>query len=333
MTRAVAWENRIGRRIRLRDLHILFCVIQEGSMAKAAVQLRISQPAISEAIANLEYAIGARLLDRSRRGVAPTLYADALLRRGRIAFDELRQAVSEIESLNNPAMGEVRIACSESLQASILAPIIERFRRSYPGVILHVGQVTTPTIIPVVGLPELRERQVDLILARLASRDVDDNLEDDVSVEVLFDDPMVVAVGAQHPLARRRKVELAELVGEPWILPPPNSLNYSVVAEAFQAKGLAMPKVILVSYSVHLRTLLLPTDRYVTAFASTNLSFAKNSNLKILPVTLPARSWPIAIITLKNRSLSPAVQRFIECVRQVAKPLGANSRFTMRPKA
>src|SRR5262245_35264731 len=148
MTKPINWESRIGRRIRLRDLHILFTVIQHGGMAKAASSLGISQPAVSEAIASLEHALGAKLLDRSRRGTEPTLYADALLRRGRVAFDELRQAVSEIESLSNPALGEVRIACAESLAASILPPIIQNFRRQYPDVILQVAQVGSPTIIP-----------------------------------------------------------------------------------------------------------------------------------------------------------------------------------------
>ena len=97
MTKPVNWESRIGRRVRLRDLHILFTVVQYGGMAKAASSLGISQPAVSEAIAGLEHALGARLLDRSRRGIQPTLYADALLRRGRAAFNELRLAVSEIE--------------------------------------------------------------------------------------------------------------------------------------------------------------------------------------------------------------------------------------------
>src|SRR5690242_8956349 len=125
MTKSVNWESRIGRRVRLRDLHILFTVVQHGGMAKAASSLGISQPAVSEAIAGLEHALGARLLDRSRRGTEPTPYANALLRRGRAAFDELRQAVNEIDALANPAMGEVRIACAESLSASILPPIIK----------------------------------------------------------------------------------------------------------------------------------------------------------------------------------------------------------------
>ncbi len=325
MVKAVDWESRIGRRVRLRDLHILFTVIDYGGMAKAATKLGISQPAVSEAIAGLEHALGARLLDRSRRGTKPTMYADALLRRGRAAFDELRQAVREIEFLSDPALGEVHVACAESLSASILPRIIHKFGVAYPNVIVRTDQVATPTIIPRQGLPELRERRVDLVLARLASSPMsqpstDRALQDDVQVEVLFNDPMVLAVGKQHPLARRRKVELADLIKEPWILPPPDSLNYQVVAQAFRARGLAMPRIVLESYSVHLRHILLPIDRFVTAYAATNVRLTGGSPaVKILPTELPAHHWPVAIITLKDRTLSPAAQRFIECTRQVAK--------------
>src|SRR3954454_9903713 len=75
------WERRIGRRLHLRDLHILFAVVQCGGMAKAAAQLGVSQPSVSEAIANLEHAVGVQLLNRSQRGVEPTMYGEALLYR------------------------------------------------------------------------------------------------------------------------------------------------------------------------------------------------------------------------------------------------------------
>src|SRR5215831_8048729 len=117
MAKAIDWDSRIGRRIRLRDLHILFAVIQHAGMAKAGAHLNMSQSAVSQAIAAIEHTLGVRLLDRTSRGVEPTIYASALLRRGQAAFDELRTGVNEIESLADPGTGEVRIACGEALSA------------------------------------------------------------------------------------------------------------------------------------------------------------------------------------------------------------------------
>ena len=108
MAKPLDWDGRIGRRVRLRDLHILFAVAQQGSMAKAGAHLGMSQSAVSQAIAALEGALKVRLLDRTSRGVELTMYGTALMRRGQAAFDELRSGVKDIEFLTDPEVGEVR---------------------------------------------------------------------------------------------------------------------------------------------------------------------------------------------------------------------------------
>src|SRR5712671_1898464 len=99
-------SDRIGRRMKLHDLHVLMAVVQAGSMGKAAALLNTTQPAISKSIAELEHTIGARLLDRGPQGVVPTQYGRALLKRGVAAFDELKQGVRDIEFLSDPGAGE-----------------------------------------------------------------------------------------------------------------------------------------------------------------------------------------------------------------------------------
>src|SRR5262245_3184938 len=113
-------EARIGRRVRFRDLQVLLAVADCGSMAKAAVQLGITQPAVSEIIAALESAFAVRLFDRGPQGVEPTVYGRALLKRGLVAFDELREGIRDIEFLTNPTIGEVRIGCPDSIATGIL---------------------------------------------------------------------------------------------------------------------------------------------------------------------------------------------------------------------
>ncbi len=105
----VQWNERIGRRLKLRDLHIFLAVVQRGSMAKAATELAISQPAVSKAIADMEYALGLRLLERSRQGIEPTMYGRALIKRGYAVFDELQQGVEELAFLTDPTVGKLRI--------------------------------------------------------------------------------------------------------------------------------------------------------------------------------------------------------------------------------
>src|SRR5262245_27665829 len=161
MTKTVDWESRIGRRLRLRDLHVFFAVVQTGSMAGAAAQLRIKQPSVSKAIGDLEATLGVRLFDRSPRGVAPTMYGNELIKCGTVVFDELKQGVRSIEALADPTQGELRIACLAGVSATdILPAVIQRFRQDYPRVLLHVeDEPSLPSL-----LSALRDRRYDVAM-------------------------------------------------------------------------------------------------------------------------------------------------------------------------
>ncbi len=314
---AMEWERRIGRRLRLRDLHILSTVVQRGSMAKAAAHLAVSQPAVSDAIANLEAALGVRLLDRGPHGVAPTIYAEALLKRGDVVFDELRQGISDIEFLTNPNVGEVRIGCPESL-AFVSSAIIDRLSRRYPEVVVRVVTAQPATL----EFRELRERKVDLLLGRISLPLVDD----DVDVEILFEDRLFVVTGSRNRWTRRQRIDLAELMSERWLLLPANNVLSSLIAQAFEARGLDPPRE-CVSADVHTRLHLLTTGRFLTFVPDSLLQFvAKRWSLKALPVDLSIQGPSLGIITLRNRTVSPVVQLFIESAREVAKSIARTSR-------
>ena len=316
MTHAsLPWDSRIGRRLKLRDLHILFAVVQWGSMAKAAGHLGMSQPAVSEAIANLENVLSVRLLDRSPRGIEPTIYAEALLKRGHVVFDELRQGLQDIEFLANPTAGEVRIGCTEALMAGFVPAIIDRLSRRFPHVVVHVVTAQAATQ----DFQELRERSVDLMLGRIFRPVV----EDDIATETLCEDRrLFVVAGAQSQWARRRKIALSELVTEPWVLYPADNVVGSYYAQVFHANGLELPRKGVIGYSFEIRMHLLATGRFLTMLRGLTLHYcAKRWSLTALPIDLNASSVPVAIFTLKNRTASPVVQLFIAHARAVAKTM------------
>src|SRR5258708_8114113 len=128
----VQWDERIGRRLKLRDLHILLAVVEHGSMGKAASALAISQPAVSKAIADMEYTLGLRLLDRARHGMEPTTHGRALITRRATVFAELRQAVEELKFLADPTAGGFPVGGSEALAPGVLPPALDRAARPYP---------------------------------------------------------------------------------------------------------------------------------------------------------------------------------------------------------
>jgi DNA-binding transcriptional LysR family regulator len=321
MAKGIDWEAQIGRRLRLRDLHAFCTVAHAGSMGKAAQQLGVSQPAISKTVADLEHLIGARLFDRSRKGIEPTAYGRVLLRHGLVAFEELKQGIRHIEFLGDPASGELRIGSPASMSATILPRIVRRFGEKYPRVVCHVSDVPGTTYYAARGL---HNRERDLVLARLSNPLADPRSMDDFNVDHLFEDPLVVTAGKQNRLAGRRKIDFAELANEPWILPEPHSWRHRVLTDAFRARGLEMPKSSIVAYSVHIVGDFLAHGPFVTVLPR---SWVKYNSFKELPIELPAPPWSVAIMTLKDRTLSPAVGRFIECAREVTKS------FVPQPRA
>jgi DNA-binding transcriptional LysR family regulator len=322
MAKEIDWEGRIGRRLRLRDLHIFFTTVQRGSMAKAAQTLGVTQPAVSRVIAELEHTLGVRLLDRGARGVEPTKYGRALLTRSNAAFDELRQSVKDIEFLADPTVGEVRIGCQETFAAAILPSVIHRFSQAYPRVVLHVEQLGSLAA----ESSALRERTIDMGMFLLVKPHDDKLFADDLNVEVLFLEQMVIVAGRQSRWARRRKIDIAELVDEPWVLTESDTLSYARLAEAFAARGAGVPKRILQTLSSHLRVNLAASGSHITTLPNTTLRvYGDRFGLKALPVDLPARSWPAVIVTLKNRTVSPVVERFIQHIRDFTRPMRAEA--------
>ena len=306
-------SDRAGYRVKLHDLHVLMTVAEAGSMGKAAQRLNTTQPAVSRSIAELEHALGVRLLERGRQGVEPTEYGLALLESGTAVFDDLRQGAKNIKFLSDPTVGEIRIGGNEAIIGGLLAAVFGRLRSRYPGITIHAKQVATISQ----QYEELRERRVDLILGRIA-----EPAADDVEVTVLFQDRIFVVAGEHSKWSRRRKIELSELVDESWGLPPPDTLIGSLVADAFRVRKMEVPRKGVATGSIHLLSALLASEPFLIILPSSVLRFGPNlPKLKVLPVELPIPPWPVGIMTLKNRAVTPVVRLFVEGAREVVKPL------------
>jgi DNA-binding transcriptional LysR family regulator len=305
-------SDRIGRRMKLHDLHVLMAVAQSGSMGKAARRLNTSQSAISRSIAELEHAFGVRLFDRSRQGIEPTQCGRALLGCGAAVFDELRQGVKSIEFLTDPTVGEIRVAGNEHIIAGLVATVFGRLRRQYPGIAIDVASVVMSE-----QHRELRERKVDLVVGQIVPSG-----EEDIHAEILFHDGIVVVAGLQSRWSRRRKVDLSELADEPWVFPQPQSPFSGPVADLFRARGLQFPPKGTARGSVNLLCALVASGPFLGIFPGSLLRFGTNlPPLKILPMELPIPPLPVGIMTLKSRTISPVARLFIDCAREVAKPL------------
>src|SRR5215470_2077422 len=306
------WGDRIGRRLKPRDLHIFMAVAEEGNMAKAAERLAISRPVVSKTIADLERTLGVPLFDRSPQGIEQTLYGRALSKRSVAIFDELRQSVREIEYLADPSTGEVRIGCTETIAAGLAATAIEALSRRHPQ--LHfrteLGDVTT------LRQYFLRERKCELIISRL----LPPIEEPDLETEPLFYERHILVVGPGSKWLRRRKIALADLINEPWILSPAEILPGAPFFEALRASRLTVPVPTILSTSLTLRSKLLPGGPFITIVPDSVLRFGSGRlPFEPLQIKLPRTPHPVAITTLKNRTLSPTAQLFIKALREFSK--------------
>lgn len=303
------WEDRIGRRLKLKDLHTLQTIAEVGSMARAAAHLALSQPAISKAIADMEHVLGTPVLDRSSRGVELTVCGRLLVERGRIMFDDLHQCVKEIEALSDPARGAVRIGTTEPISIFVSEAIV-RLSRAFPRITYHVEVSDTATL-----LRQLRERSVDVVVTRWVSTSV----AEDLAARVLYRSTLAVMANRHHRLLRRRNLSLGDLMDERWTLSPADSFLGRLVGEVFRRRNLDLPPAVVTTISVHMRLNLLASAEFLTILP---LGMERHRSyrawLRTLDVDLSDSGGPIAGITLKKRHMGGATRLFLKACSEIA---------------
>ena len=306
------WSDRIGKRIKLRDLHILQAAVEAGSMARAASDLAITQPAVSYAIAELEHAMGVPLLERSSQGVTPTVYGQVLLDRSRIVFNELRHGISEIDSLADPSVGELRIGTTPPMSA-IASAVFNTLVADYPRLSFALSVSGTDTL-----LADLRRREVELVVSRLA----DFVFDEDLDVKTLFHDELAVICSKQNKWARKRGVSLADLVGEPCVFPQAGGFLTKVIKAAFEERGLNVPRPTVTVQSTYALSVLVANGPFLAMHPNCMLTMPReHTQLAAVDVRLRKTRGPIGLITLRNRSLSPVAKLFLKAATSAVKSI------------
>jgi DNA-binding transcriptional LysR family regulator len=186
----------------------------------------------------------------------------------------------------------------------------EALRRTRPGIRLTVIEGMVDTI-----LPALRRGELDLAVGawpRVA--------DSDVTADTLMHDRVCVLAAPRHPLARKREVELSELLDFPWILPPPTQRWRQILEETFLAKGLSPPVPSITSNSASfIRTVLLDgASLSFLPLQSQPSRIARNAALVALPVEGLSRDVEVTISTRERAVLAPAAQAFVAVLREVA---------------
>jgi DNA-binding transcriptional LysR family regulator len=224
-------------------------------------------------------------------------------------FDELRRGLQNIQNLTEPYAGELRVGAAEPMR-DLLSSIVEQVARKYPRIIVNYMMAEAKPLHDM-----LRGRQADVVFSRRIG-----SSETDFDYEPFFEQQLFVVSGRNSRWANRRKIKLADLMDEPWVLPDSANIIAPLIAEGFRSSGLPQPAAQVIANSLRVRETMTSRGHFLTILPSSSLyPGAVQPSLKILPVALPVKPQLVEIITLKGRSLSPVAKLFLDSVRRSAK--------------
>ncbi len=305
-------------KLRMRQIRVLLAIAEYGTLIEAAAHLHLSQPAVTKQLLDLEAIFGLKLFERSHRGVTPTAFGEVLIEHAQRIMAELRYASEKLNALATGQIGSVTVGIYLTAAPMLLPKAIALLKRRQSGVAVSIIEGATDDLLPMLDVGTL-----DLVVGRLP--DVPGN--PGFTSEVLYDEPMDIVVRANHPLARRRELQLKDLAGERWILPPTGTTIRREIEDYFRHEKLSMPKDVVVSGSlVTNRALVLEAD-LIGVFARGLIREEEESGLMTaLPLTLPIASRPITITYRSDRAMTPAANLLCVCLRQAAVILAGRPR-------
>jgi DNA-binding transcriptional LysR family regulator len=305
--------------VNLRQLQTLLVIAECRSISRAAERLHVSQPAVTKSLRELERSLGVALFERSARGLSPTRYGDSLIRHAKSVSAELRHAGEELAALRGAASGRVSIGTAPIGAAKIVPQAVAALLHDQPGLVVNVVEGTHNTLLPAVAVGEL-----DLFFGPLG----DDGPGEGLVEEVLFYDRLHIVARRNHPLAKRRTLELADLLDQPWVLPPTTVRPRRQLENAFRRQGLEPPTTGVETASpLILRTLLLESDRISVIARQALVVEVELGLIKLLPVDLGATIRPIGIVMRAGATPSPAVAMLIDHLKA---EVGGTGRDTVK---
>jgi DNA-binding transcriptional LysR family regulator len=315
--RMVARQNRIVdravSRLKLRQLRLLVAVGQYGSIQHAARELRISQPAATKLIKDLELDFEVKLFDRTNRGVVPTAHGDALIRHGKLILAQVSNAAQELDDLSEGSSGRVVIGTLLAAAPELLPRAIETLLDERPRVAIKVVEGTNEVL-----MPALFAGEIDMIIGRLPAYRARARLVQ----EKLFDERVVAVVGKQHPLAGKPSVSFRQLKPYGWILPPPETTLRRQIDQFFVSQKQYVPGTILESIS-YLTNRTLFRDRDLVGLMPEHVVAYDIANGLLAEVDwkVPFGRGPVGVSYRGPDSLSPAAAEFLAAVRKATESL------------
>jgi DNA-binding transcriptional LysR family regulator len=308
---SVRLERWITRKFRLRHVELVAALYDSRSILKAARALSLSQPTLTKALRDIETTLGVELFTRTNRGLEPTPYGEIFARHAKIVLAQLRHAAEEIENLRAGYSGKVTVGTLLAASSSILPDAITLLKKERPGVAISVVVGTYDILVPSLLVGDL-----DMVLGRMPEQGRSRALV----YEDFYREPICLVVRRGHPLLRKRRLGLRELVNEAWLLPLPETTLRRQIERAFLDANAPLPRNVIESVSILTnRALLRKSDCIGVMPYHVALDDVEQQLLAILPVKLKSIESPVGAIMRAPGNLPPAASALLECLRIAAR--------------
>lgn len=310
-------------RIRLRHLDCFISVAQTSHVGKAAERLRMSQPAVSKTLSELEEIVGVPLLVRNRQGSRLTREGEDFLRHAVAVTDALSAAHASFGANVASTSESIFIGALPTVAPDLLPPALHAFRGTHADARVVVQTGTNNVLLQL-----LKTGEVDLVLGRLA----DPEMMVGLTFELLYVEPMVLAVRPGHPLDMHSRVSLADVMDFPLVVSSRNTIPRHNAESLFRASGLKLPANCVETVDVSLaRQIVLQTD----AIWCTPLGAVRNDTvlgvLSTLRLSTTGVEEPVGLLKRSDAELSPAASAFVGCLLDAASGLRAGKQGPARP--
>lgn len=294
----------------LRQIQHFLAVVEQGSLGKAAATLRITQAAVSKSIKRLEDELRVKLLDRSARGVRPTIFGQSFATHARHIAHEALNARYDIEALRGAKGGDLRVGTSPSIARQLLPRAVSRLLARRPGVRIQVftGMVTDL-------FEKIRRGDLDLLVSALPS-DVHD---DDLVQSDLFTSPVKLVVGPHHRLVEVPDVQLRDLLDYDWIVPIGAASGRDQLEHSFRAVGLRVPVPKIETDSISFICAFLNESRFISLLPHELLTIEQRAD-RLRPIAVRGTNWcrPVSVVHRRRTTQPPIVKLLVNELKHLA---------------
>lgn len=303
-------KDNFRHRIRLRHIHCFLAIAQEGNLGKAAERLRLTQPAISKTLAELEDIASCKLFERDRQGARLTPQGENF-RRHALGVLEALDAVSDSIGLDpSPESAVVNIGVLPSVGADLLPAALAAFRRGHPQATVAIRTAANAQLLEM-----LKGGAFDFVLGRMA----DPQMMVGVSFELLYVEPLALLVRAGHPLAAAGGVSLADVVACPLVVAPPGTVPRHHTESLLQSHGFNLPSHCTETLSVSIaRQIALQTDAVWFAPSGAVRDDLAGGVMVSLPVSTKGTDEPVGLLQRSDAATSHGAREFIRILREKA---------------